>query len=183
MNKPTITIGLYRHFKGEYYFVQNLVRSAVDEKSIEAVYFNVLHPEYGTFVRAVSDFTADYDSKNEVYIKDRPDNVTGQTHRMERVVSLDNEVKNLSTEVLLEELRRRDDSPLHALDIDGFNDRVFCVDYIVGNRVFPSAEYPYKGVSYTTPPFDSEESAKKFFETHNHRRDTKVFKRTFIEVE
>lgn len=182
MKTPSVTIGLYRHFKGQYYFVQNLVKSAVDEKTVEAVYFNVLHPEYGTFVRAVSDFTTDYDSKNEVYIKDRKDNVTGQIHRMERVVSLDNEVKNLSTEVLINELQNREDSPLHALDIEGFNSKVFCVDYIIGNKMLPTDDCPATGVSYTTPPFDDEESAKRYFENHAHRRNTSVFKRTFIEI-
>lgn len=177
-----ITIGLYRHFKGEYYYVQNIVKDTKDEKSHKAVYFNVLHPEYGSFVRAVSDFTADYDGEKDVYIKDRLDNVTGQIHRFEKVVSLNNEVKNISTEVLLEELRSREDSPLHALDIEGFNRRVFCTDYIVGNKVYPSAEYPTRGVSYTAPPFDDEESAKRYYETHNRRHDTAVFKRTFIEV-
>lgn len=183
MKVPPVTIGLYRHFKGQYYYVQNIVKDAVDEKTAKVVYFNVLHPEYGCCVRDVNDFITDFDTKQGVLIKDRKDNVTGQLHRMERVVSLTNEVKNLSTETLINELKKRADSPLQDLDVQGLSDRVFCTDYVVGTKMTPSDVYPHNGLSVTAPPFADVEDAKKYFESHKHRRDCGVFKRVFIPVE
>lgn len=178
-----VTIGLYRHFKGDYFYVQNLSKN----KGQHFVsYFNVLHPEYGLFTRTIEDFTAVSDIHEqfgdtiEIHIKDRNDNVTGQIHRFEKIVSLDNEVKNLSTQTLINELAKREDSPLQKLDIKGVSDLVFCTDYIVGNKYEATEDYP-KGVE-TVSTFDTEEEAKNYFSTHNHRKDTKVFKRTFIEV-
>lgn len=184
MNKPLVTLGLYRHFKGEYYCVQNIVVDAEDERTHKVAYFNVLHPEYGIFVRSIEDFISDRDSHGDPYsrlIRDRVDNVTGQIHRFEKVVSLTNEVKNLSTETLLNELAHRADSPLQELDIDGLSKRVFCSDYVIGESYEANDDHP-KGV-YSSFVCDDAEGALKFLSTHKHRSNTKVFKRTFIEVD
>lgn len=178
MNETTVTIGLYRHFKGQYFYVTGLSKS-YDEKTIMVNYFNVCHPEFGSFVRPLDNFTATHEEDGRS-IKDRPDNVTGQIMRFERVKDLNFQLGSISTEQLIEELRSRKDSPIHELDIEGLMSDVFSTDYVVG-------------VSYDNPEFsrgvevicvtDTKEQAEQYLSTHIHRRGTRVFKRTFIEVE
>src|SRR5574344_2006489 len=124
-----ITIGLYRHFKGDYFFVKELVRN--HEGVVFASYFNVMKPELGSWVRPLDDFEADSDVKGDkiTMIADRPDNITGQIFRFEKVKSLGDEVKNLSTKSLMNELAKRPDSPLQDLDIEGVSENVFSRDY------------------------------------------------------
>lgn len=177
MKQQTVNIGLYRHFKGAYYFVQNIVLDAVRNCPM-CYYFNVLHPEKGLFVRPVDEWFSEDTDKG--LIKDRPDNTTGQTTRFAKVVSLGDEVKNLSTDHLIRELKGREDSPLQTLDIDGLSDCVFCTDYVVGDKNYATEDYPC-GVS-TVASFTTEEEAKNYYATHKHLRATGVFKRTFIEI-
>lgn len=184
MNQNSVSVGLYRHFKGAYYYVTGLSKNAIDD-TIMVNYFNVCHPEYGSFVRPLEDFITDHYTKNNgvvtVFIKDRKDNVTGQHHRMERVKDLNFQLGSVSTEALIYELGHRKDSPLQKLDIEGLNASVFSTDYVVGEKNYETEDFS-KGVS-TIASFDTEEEAKKYYETHKHRKSTGVFKRTFIEVE
>lgn len=185
MNNLT-AIGLYRHFKGDYYYVTSLCRSATDEKTVMVNYFNVCHPEYGSFVRPLEDFIAVRDTTEQfgdemaLLIKDRKDNVTGQIARFERVKDLNFQLGSVSTKQLIKELRDREDSPLQALDIEKLNGRVFCTDYVVGDKNYATEDYPC-GVS-TVASFETEEQAKNYYDTHKHIKATAVFKRTFIEV-
>ena len=182
-----VTVGLYRHFKGDYFYVTNLLKSATDEKTVMVNYFNVCHPEYGSFVRPVEDFMSctymvtlpnnDVQQKN---ICEREDNVTGQYRRFERVKDLNFQLGSVSTEQLIYELRRRTDSPIHELDIEGLQSNIFSKDYITG-EAFEQTETTPKGV-YTLNVFDTPEQAYAYLATHQHRKNTKVFKRTFIEV-
>ena len=181
-----VTIGLYRHFKGGYYYVTGLSRSAEDEKTVMVNYFDVCHPEYGSFVRPLYDFTSctymvtlpnkDVQQKN---ICERPDNVTGQFRRFERVKDLNFQLGSVSTEQLIDELRKRTDSPIHELDIEGLYSPVFSNDYVVGVP-YNNPEYS-RGVD-TIAVYDTLEQAEKFVATHNTRRDTGIYKRTFIRI-
>lgn len=175
-----VSIGLYRHFKGEYYYVTGLAKNTVDEKSIMVYYFNVCHPEYGSFVRPLDDFVATHEEDGRA-IKDRPDNVTGQLKRLERVKDLNFQIGSVSTEQLIAELRRRTDSPIHELDIEGLQSKVFSKDYVVG-EAYEQTDKTDKGV-YTVSVHSTPEQAKEYIATHVHKRNTKVFKRTFIEVQ
>lgn len=183
MSKNPFSLGLYRHFKGDYFYVSSVVK---DENSgyYNAVYLNVLKPELGMFTRNLDEFCSDVSGIDEEghieFIVDRKDNVTGQYHRFEKVVNLDNYVENLSTEQLIEELSKREDSPLQKLDIEGLSNLVFCTDYVVGESAEATKEHP-RGV-YTIASFDTEIEAKRYYATHKLRKGTKVFKRTFIEV-
>ena len=179
MNNNSVSVGLYRHFKGGYYFVNGLYKSAVDEKTIMVSYFNVCHPEYGNFVRPLDDFIATHDEKGAIV--DRPTNITGQIARLERVKDLNFQLGSVSTEQLIAELRTRTDSPIHELDIEGLRSNIFSKDYVVGEKSFATEDHP-SGV-FTIASFDTEEQAKEYYLTHKHRRETGVFKRTFIEVE
>ena len=174
-----ISIGLYRHFKGDYYYVSSLSKSAVDEKTVVVNYFNVCYPERGSFVRPLDDFIATHDEKGA--IADRPTNRTGQISRFERVKDLNFQVGSISTEQLIAELRRRTDSPIHELDIEGLRSNIFCTDYVLGDKYFATEDYPC-GIS-TIASFDDIEKARKYYYSHKHRKATGIFKRTFIEVE
>lgn len=179
MTKPTVTIGLYRHFKGQYYYVTGLSKHAVDEETIMVNYFNVCHPEYGNCVRPLESFIATHEEDGRV-IKDRPDNVTGQIHRMERVKDLNFQLSSVSTEQLIDELRSREDSPIHELDIKELESNIFSKDYIIGGVNEATRDTP-KGV-YTIAVFDTPEQAESYFETHKFHKGTKLFKRVFIEI-
>lgn len=175
-----VTLGLYRHFKGEYYYVTGLSKSATDEKTVLVNYFNVCHPEYGSFTRPLDDFITSWDEEKHCYILDRKDNVTGQNDRFERVKDLNFQLGSISTEHLIRELRKRADSPIHELDIEGLKSNIFAKDYAVGEPFEATDTHP-KGV-YTLASFSTEKEAKDYFLTHKNRNATKVFKRTFIEV-
>ena len=173
------SVGLYRHFKGQYYYVTGLSKSATDEKTVMVNYFNVCHPEFGSFVRPLDDFTATHEEDGRS-IKDRPDNVTGQIMRLERVKDLNFQLGSVSTEQIIDELRRRTDSPIHELDIEGLQSKIFSKDYCVGEACEATEDTP-RGV-YTLSTFETPEQAYQYLSTHQHKRNTKVFKRTFIEV-
>ena len=174
-----VSVGLYRHFKGQYYYVTGLSKSATDEKTVMVNYFNVCHPEFGSFVRPLDDFTATHEEDGRS-IKDRPDNVTGQIMRLERVKDLNFQLGSISTEQIIDELRRRTDSPIHELDIEGLQSKIFSKDYCVGEACEATEDTP-RGV-YTVSTFETPEQAYQYLSTHQHKRNTKVFKRTFIEV-
>lgn len=178
MKESKVTIGLYRHFKGAYYFVQNVVKNAITNEDM-CYYYNVMHPEFGFFVRPIAEWFDEFTDRGRVV--DRPDNHTGQKHRFEKVQSLYFGVKTITTEHLMRELAERNDSPLQALDIEGLNDRVFSVDYVIGERCLATEDHP-DGV-VTIASFNTEEQAKTYFATHKLRKSAGVFKRTFIEVE
>ena len=174
-----VTVGLYRHFKGEYYYVTGLSKDALDEKSILVNYFNVCHPEYGNCTRPIDSFIATIEDDGRI-IKDRPDNYTGQIARFEKIKDLNFQLSSVSTKQLILELRSRTDSPIHELDLDGLYSKVFSKDYVVGEAYEATEDTP-RGV-YTVAPFDTEDKAFNYLTTHSHKKNTRVFKRTFIEV-
>lgn len=174
-----VTVGLYRHFKGQYFYVTGLSKSATDENTIMVNYFNVCHPEFGSFVRPLDDFIATHEEDGRA-IKDRPDNVTGQFMRLERVKDLNFQLGSVSTEQIIDELRRRTDSPIHELDIEGLQSNIFSKDFCVGEACEATEDTP-KGV-YTLASFNNQKDAENYLSTHTHKRNTKVFKRTFIEM-
>lgn len=167
------TIGLYRHFKGEYYFVQNIVRDCSSEV-VYCQYFNVCKPEQGVFVRPIDDWFSTETDKGAVV--DRKDNVTGQMYRFERVLDLNFQLGSVSTEQLTKELVRRTDSPIHELDIEGLQSNIDCKDYVVGQH--------YKEENYiaTVNSFNTESQAKIYLVTHKVNSETHLYKRTFIRI-
>lgn len=71
---------VYRHFKGNYYFVENV---ALDSETKERmVVYKPLYPrqDSGIWVRREKMFLEE--------IPERPDNITGQKHRFEVVEEL-----------------------------------------------------------------------------------------------
>lgn len=166
--------GLYQHFKGNYYFLMNLLRDSVQDcKGFVCQYFNVLHPEMGYFSRPVEQWYTD--------VSERKDNVTGQKTRFQKVVSLDLSMSNFTTEQLLNQLSIRPDSPLQELDLPGLSACVSARDYVVG-QTCNDGDGNY-GV-HTTVAFTTEAEAKEYFATHRFPTNTYgVFKRTFLRVD
>lgn len=173
-----VSIGLYRHFKGTYYYVTSISRNANNYDEYLVNYFDVCHPEK-VCTRPLTDFIATTEEDGRL-IKDRPDNITGQYVRFERIYNLDWQISSVSTEQLIEELRIRNDSPIHELDIDGLRSPVVAKDYVVGDLFEATKDTP-KGV-YTLATFETEEEARTYLATHMGRKNTGVFKRTFIKV-
>ena len=174
-----VSIGLYRHFKGEYYYVQQLVKDCGTDE-VFVIYFNVCHPEYGTFSRPLLDFVARAETDGR-YIVDREDNKTGQHMRFERVKDLNFQLGSVSTQTLIEELRGRADSPLQDIAVYGLSDLVAYKDYVIATEYEATDTTPY-GIQ-TDASFDSKDKALKYFHTHKHRRNTHLFRRVFVREE
>lgn len=184
MSEERVTVGLYRHFKGQYFYVTNVCRSSEDEKTLRATYFNVCHPEQGYFSRPVEDFLSDHDTSVQfgdeitLYIKDRFDNVTGQTRRFERVKDLNFQVSSVSTDQLLRELISRQDSPIRDLDIPGAESRAFSRDYVCGVPMYDEVHGNYLS---NWVQFDDEAEAWKYAQKHSMPgKVMKVFKRVLL---
>ena len=73
---------VYRHFKGNYYFVENVAYDSETQERM-VVYKRLYNKEDGKFifVRPEKLFLSE--------IPDRPDNITGQNHRFELVEKID----------------------------------------------------------------------------------------------
>lgn len=186
-----VSIGLYRHFKGQYFYVTNVCKFCSNlgkDGELMVTYFNVCHPEQGYFTRPLVDFVSDNDKLERFEdsyldmgtpIVERKDNVTGQIHRMERVKDLNFQIGSVTTEQLIRELQTRVDSPIHELDLDGLYSPVVSHDYVIGVKHEATENTP-QGVE-TYEVFDTEEEAKMFLEKKGYH-SSKVYKRTFIEV-
>ena len=73
---------VYRHFKGNYYFVENVAYDSETQERM-VVYKRLYNKEDGKFifVRPEKMFLSE--------IPERPDNITGQNHRFELVEKID----------------------------------------------------------------------------------------------
>lgn len=164
---------IYRHFKGGMYLVLSV---ALNEETLEStVVYMSLNGDGKVWTRSQIDF--------ESLVPEGKNNPTGQQKRFELVNDIRSTLSLCTTENLIKELKGRADSPLNDLDIEGFNDKVALVDYIVGTLVEdPSSEFTYVS---PTVSVDSLEEAKSFVTNYPHRCNsrTKIFKRVFVEVE
>lgn len=168
------SIGLYRHFKGSYYFLYNFVTDAITGEKC-CYYFNVLYPERGFYTRPVSEWFSTTTDKG--VIAERPDNITGNTTRFTKVKSIDNPEKNISTKSLLKELSKRSDSPIFNFDIDGIiSDKVLHTDYISGCLMHSEEHGDYLPVYV---PFTDKAEAVEYARQH---KGYKVYARTLVEI-
>ena len=73
---------VYRHFKGNYYFVENIAHDCETQERI-VVYRRLYEKEDGRYLwlRPEKIFLSE--------ISERPDNITGQKHRFELVTELE----------------------------------------------------------------------------------------------
>ena len=162
--------GLYRHFKGGYYLLLNVMRGeSASGNTAMYQYLDVMHPQAGYFCRPAVEWDED--------VSLREDNVTGQKKRFEKVVSLENGLANFSTEQIIAELTSREDSPLQSADVERFNSLVFFTDYCVGEKV-RDKETEEEGV-FTLYACDRKEDAFKYLNRQGNNR-CEVFKRVFV---
>ena len=106
-----VRTGLYRHFKGNYYFVLDVALDCITNRKV-VYYVNACKPENGTYIIDLEDFCASG-------VNERKDNVTGQYYKFERVEDLHSEISMISTPQLINELATRQDSPLFGADLVG----------------------------------------------------------------
>lgn len=181
------SLGLYQHFKGRYFYVDNIVRNEDGEYMVE--YFDIFHPEAGKFVREYNDFlskeTVDKKTGEVIQILDREDNVTHQNIRFRKVSNFGlNSLKDYTTMELVKELGRRVDSPYQNLGIEGLSDKVYAIDYCIGREV-PSTVSFGEEVPNQVEERESfiykYEALKYLRENYALQDSVKVFKRTFIE--
>lgn len=187
-----VTAGIYRHFKGEYFYVTQLAKCYDNYNNRNVIYFNICHPLDGMWSRPEWDFVADNDTydvdDNGVRfavgtpIKDRKDNKTGQIHRFERVLDLNFQLGSVSTEQLIDELRKREDSPIHELDIEGLQSTIYSKDYVIGIKYPEHADTP-AGIDTLNVFFDEQQAQLHFHNYITDKRRKGVFKRVFIECD
>lgn len=114
---------VYRHFKGEYFYVTSISRLEKEgTEELCANYHSVTNPTSGVFVRPIVEWFEEV-PENKV-------NPTGQKYRFEPVFDLSNQLKNVPTEKLMQELLSRSDSPITELDLSDQESCVFCRDWV-----------------------------------------------------
>ena len=117
---PTVsTMNIYRHFKGGYYIVQSL--ASIESTGEEVVIYQSLQ-DGRVWVRPVSSF--------QELVPEGKENPTGQKYRFEKVVNYNNQLKMISTDVLVKELLSRTDCPTEISTADP--DKIWREEYLVG---------------------------------------------------
>lgn len=165
---------IYRHFKGNLYLV---ISVALSESALEpTVVYLSLQGDNQVWTRSMSDFESPVP-------KDR-ENPTGQKYRFEPVEDVKNVLSSCTTDNLIEELKRRPDSPFNDVDFEGLNSRVANVEYVVGEM--RSDMFSCNGVDilYPVSCTDTLKEAQLFMEHNPHRCSsrTKIYKRVLVEV-
>ena len=184
-----ISKGLYRRYDGQYLFVYGVVNDVELNTYVRFSYITAPSIDYLVRLSEVMSnrFIMIDDDGDEVAIpiEEHPLNFTGQKEYLLRVMNLDNFEKNLSTQDLIDELRTREDSPLHDLDIEGFNSRVYSREYVLG---IPVEEHEING--RTIPKcvdvqgvYDTKEEVRKgIVSAKLQKKDRlKIYKRVYLE--
>lgn len=163
---------IYRHFKGNLYLVTSVALTS-SELEPTVVYMS-LNGDSQVWTRALSEF--------ESLVPEGKENPTGQKYRFEPVKDMRSILSQCTTQSLIEELKRRPDSPFNDLDVDGLNEKVADREYILGEfRRIPS------GTAFLQSYYsaDTLEEVEGFIQRNpqwgNSR--TKIFKSVLVEVQ
>lgn len=109
-----LKLGLYRHFKGGYILVTDVINNQV-------VYIDLSNGDKNLVL--IGNF----------YTNPPEENPTGQELIFEPVTDFNNQLNMITTDNLVKELMRRNDNPFAGLDVEGVkNDKVFLSQYVVG---------------------------------------------------
>jgi hypothetical protein len=173
---------IYRHFKGHVVMILSI---ATEESTLEPkVIYMHLNERRDVWSRSLSEF--------ESLVPEGKDNPTGQKHRFELVKDLRSILSQCTTENLVEELKKRPDSPFNESDVDGLNDKVLDREYILGDLrlnpnvgegcILDSVHHYYLNSLYSA---DSLEEVQDYAERHFDRLNvgTKIFKSVLVEVQ
>ena len=163
---------IYRHFKGNLYLVTSVALTA-SELEPTVVYMS-LNGDSQVWTRELSEF--------ESLVPEGKDNPTGQKNRFELVKDMRSILSQCTTENLIEELKRRPDSPFNDCDIDGLNDKVADREYVLGEILTDNAGIKVLSSLYSS---DSLDGVKSWAERNFHRLSsrTKIFKSVLVEVQ
>lgn len=171
-----VEIGLYRHFKGGYYFLSKFMKYDGEDY---CCYFNVCKPFLGEFLLKVSDwYNPKYKNERDIEksVKESLLNRTGQSTLFAKVDDLSFELGSVETSLLVYELDKRKDSPFKDLDIDRLNSFVVDRTYVCANVVCDELR--------NIVAFNTLDEAKEYRNKHDMiNKPVKVFKRVYIEEE
>lgn len=162
---------IYRHFKGNLYIILSI---ATEESTLEnKVVYMSLNGDANVWTRSLSDF--------ESLVPEGKENPTGQEYRFELVRDIRTILSQCTTKNLIEELKKRPDSPFNESDINGMNDKVVDREYVLGELSI-TGDTQFLHSIYSD---DTLESVKGFAERHFDRLSsrTKIFKSVLVEVE
>ena len=157
---------IYRHFKGNLYLIISVASSSEDLQPV--VVYMSLEGDNQVWTREQSEF--------ESLVPEGKENPTGQKYRFELVKDIRSVLSQCTTQSLVEELKRRPDSPFNETDTEGMNDKVIGRSYLLGYINIDD-------VLVTIKYGDSKEEILEYASRHpdciNSR--TKVYKSVLIE--
>lgn len=166
---------LYRHFKGAYYCVLGISVDEQNPNSDPLVQYTPVRANSNSIVwsRRLSDFFAD--------ISDRKDNFTGQKLRFELVKDLNHTLQSFSTEALITELKKRQDSSFSEIDLEGFNKKVVSREYMLATVNSDSASSKFGEIT-PIKVVNSEKELEEFITNYPHRVlvGSKIYKNILI---
>ena len=166
---------LYRHFKGAYYCVLGISVDEQNPNSDPLVQYTPVRANSNSIVwsRRLSDFFAD--------ISDRKDNSTGQKLRFELVKDLNHTLQSFSTEALITELKKRQDSSFSEIDLEGFNKKVISREYMLATVNNDDASSKFGEIT-PIKVVNSEEELENFITNYPHRVlvGSKIYKNILI---
>ena len=167
---------IYRHFKGNLYLV---ISVALTASCLEpTVVYMSLYGDRQVWTRELSEFESE--------VPEGKENPTGQKLRFELVEDLRDTLSMCTTKSLIEEMKKRPDSPLNEHDVDGMNDKVVAREYVLGEmRPDPvtggDSYYALQSI-YSNDELDKVKNyAERHFDLVNSR--TKIFKSVLVEVQ
>lgn len=166
---------IYRHFKGNLYLVTSVGLASSDLEP--TVVYMSLYGDNQVWTRALSEF--------ESLVPEGKDNPTGQKYRFELVKDMRSILSQCTTKSLVEELKKRPDSPFNESDVEGLNDKVKIREYVLGELRPNSATNEEDYFLHSTYSADSLEEVQKYAERHFDRLNsrTKIFKSVLVEVQ
>ena len=167
-----IPFQIYRHFKGNLYLVTSVGLTA-SELEPTVVYLS-LSGDNQVWTRSLSEL--------ESLVPEGKENPTGQKYRFEPVKDMRSILSQCTTQNLIEELKRRPDSPFNDSDIDGLNEKVADREYVLGELI------PYReGEKVLNSLYTSDclEEVQGFAERNFHRLSSraKIYKSVLVEVQ
>lgn len=170
-----IPFQIYRHFKGNLYLVTSVALTASDLEP--TVVYMSLNGDNQVWTRALSEF--------ESFVPEGKENPTGQRYRFQQVLDIRSLLSQCTTENLIEELKRRPDSPFNESDVEGLNDKVKIREYVLGELRHNSITGEENYFLHSTYSANSLEEVQNYAERHFDRLNsrTKIFKSVLVEVQ
>lgn len=173
---------IYRHFKGRLYQIVEVAESV--EEIVTIVIYRSLFPPYQVWARDLEDFLSEV-------LPSAEGNLLAQSHRFELIQDMEKmSLSSVPTEVLVEELLKRTDSPVMSSEIMEV-DKIFSDEILVADVLEePTGELDDKSLpiytSYAVPVLTFEhhelDNAKDWVSRHLSRGRT-IFRKVLLRVD